>query len=68
MQVDEPTSEDPELQDTETLFRGKAWVIDDLTSGTRHQREVVAGGIALDRDGSIYVADTFNNRIQVFAP
>ncbi|MEE3041347.1 MAG: hypothetical protein VX948_10805 [Candidatus Latescibacterota bacterium] len=49
-------------------FRGKAWVIDDLTSGTRHQREVVAGGIALDRDGSIYVADTFNNRIQVFAP
>ena len=49
-------------------FRGKAWVVDDLTSGTRHQREVVAGGIALDQHGSIYVADTFNNRIQKFAP
>ncbi len=49
-------------------FRGKAWVIDDLTSGTRHQREVVAGGIALGADGSIFVADTFNNRIQKFAP
>ena len=49
-------------------FRGKAWVIDDLNSGTRHQRDVVAGGIAVDRDGYIYVADTFNNRIQKFEP
>ncbi|MBT3345262.1 MAG: hypothetical protein HN712_26535 [Gemmatimonadetes bacterium] len=49
-------------------FRGKAWVIDDLTSGTRHQRDVVAGGIAVDADGFVYIADTFNNRIQKFEP
>jgi sugar lactone lactonase YvrE len=31
-------------------------------------KEVVAGGIARDHDGFIYVADTFNGRIQKFAP
>lgn|GEM_PF-5805166 len=33
-----------------------------VTTGT------VASGIAVDSAGSIYVADTFNNRIQVFEP
>ena len=31
-------------------------------------KEVVAGGIAHDHDGFVYVADTFNGRIQKFAP
>ena len=49
-------------------FRGEAMVLADVTTGERVTREVVAGGIARDRDGYIYVADTFNNRIQKFAP
>ena len=49
-------------------FRGTARVLADVTSGELVSREVVAGGIARDRDGYIYVADTFNNRIQKFAP
>ena len=49
-------------------FTGRATVIEDMTLGTTHHREVVAGGIALDRQGYVYVADTFNNRIQKFRP
>ena len=49
-------------------FRGTARVLADVNSGELVSREVVAGGIARDRDGYIYVADTFNNRIQKFAP
>ena len=49
-------------------FRGEATVLADVTTGELVSREVVAGGIARDRDGYIYVADTFNNRIQKFAP
>ena len=49
-------------------FRGTATVLADVTTGELVSREVVAGGIARDRDGYIYVADTFNNRIQKFAP
>lgn len=49
-------------------FRGPATVLADVTTGELVSREVVAGGIARGRDGHIYVADTFNNRIQKFAP
>jgi DNA-binding beta-propeller fold protein YncE len=28
----------------------------------------ILGGIALDSQGNVYVADTYNNRIQVFEP
>lgn len=49
-------------------FRGRAVVLTDVTSGTLVEKEVVAGGIARDADGYIYVADTFNDRVQKFAP
>ena len=49
-------------------FSGSHVVIDDISSGTMTERQVVAGGIARDRRGYIYVADTFNNRIQKFQP
>ncbi len=52
----------------EFAFSGKAAVIDNLESGRLLEREVVAGGIARDASGSVYVADTFNNRIQKFWP
>jgi hypothetical protein len=52
----------------EFAFSGKATTIDDLESGRLLEREVVAGGITRDAAGSIYVADTFNNRIQKFWP
>ena len=40
----------------------------DLEAGTVTERSVVAGGIARDEEGYIYVADTFNHRIQKFQP
>ena len=49
-------------------FDGNARVVDDLESGSTTERKVLAGGIALDTEGYIYVADTFNNRIQKFHP
>ena len=49
-------------------FRGRVHVIDDVAAGTTREREVVAGGIARDSQGYVYVADTFNNRIQKFQP
>ena len=49
-------------------FAGTTTGIDDMASGTIHEREVIAGGIALNRQGYIYVADTFKNRIQKFRP
>ena len=49
-------------------FSGSHVVIDDISSGTMTERQVVAGGMARDRRGYIYVADTFNNRIQKFQP
>jgi hypothetical protein len=49
-------------------FRGRATVLADVTTGDLIEKEVVAGGITRDRDGYIYVADTFNHRIQKFAP
>ena len=49
-------------------FAGNADVVDDLDTGRTRSRSVLAGGIARDRDGFVYVADTFNNRIQKFRP
>ena len=47
---------------------GRVSVVDDMNTGTTAVRRVVAGGIARDREGYLYVADTFNNRIQKFQP
>ena len=52
----------------EFAFSGKAVVVDNLESGRLVERDVVAGGIARDASGSVYIADTFNNRIQKFWP
>ena len=49
-------------------FSGQCSVIDDLSTGTTKERTVTAGGISRDREGFLYVADTFNNRIQKFQP
>ena len=49
-------------------FDGTARVVEDLDIGSTTERQVLAGGIALDSEGYIYVADTFNNRIQKFHP
>jgi hypothetical protein len=39
-----------------------------MATGATAERRVVAGGIARDQQGHIYVADTFNHRIQKFQP
>ena len=52
----------------EFCFTGTATVLDDLGSGKLLEREVFGGGITRDASGSVYVADTFNNRIQKFRP
>ncbi len=49
-------------------FSGTVEVVEDLLTGATAQRQVMAGGITLDREGYLYVADTFNNRIQKFRP
>ena len=49
-------------------FRGTAPVLADVGGSMPVDKEVVAGGIARDHDGFVYVADTFNGRIQKFAP
>jgi hypothetical protein len=49
-------------------FAGEVEVVDEMASGSTSLRSVVAGGIARDREGYIYVADTFNDRIQKFQP
>jgi hypothetical protein len=49
-------------------FFGEMEVVEDMASGRVGVREVVAGGIGRDREGYIYVADTFNDRIQKFHP
>ena len=49
-------------------FAGQFSVIDDLSTGTTRERTVTAGGISRDREGFLYVADTFNDRIQKFQP
>ena len=49
-------------------FTGRTRVVVDMATGAEDEREVVAGGIARDAEGFIYVADTFNDRIQKFQP
>ena len=49
-------------------FSGQAVVIDNIVEGTTARRQVVAGGICRDDRGFLYIADTFNNRIQKFQP
>ena len=39
-----------------------------MATGEKDERGVVAGGIARDAAGFVYVADTFNDRIQKFQP
>ena len=39
-----------------------------MNTGRMGLRSVVAGGIARDEEGFIYVADSFNDRIQKFQP
>jgi len=54
----------------EGAFRlsGTVEVVEDLLSGTTAHRQVMAGGITRDHEGYLYIADTFNNRIQKFRP
>ena len=52
----------------EFCFAGTATVLVDLESGKLLEREVFGGGITRDASGSVYVAATFNNRIQKFRP
>ena len=54
--------------DDQFRFTGRIQVVVDMATGEEGQREVVAGGIARDAEGFIYVADTFNDRIQKFQP
>jgi hypothetical protein len=49
-------------------FAGQVEVVADMATGEKAVRAVVAGGIARDGEGFVYVADTFNNRIQKFQP
>ena len=54
--------------DDQFRFTGRIQVVVDMATGEESEREVVAGGIARDAEGFIYVADTFNDRIQKFQP
>ena len=54
--------------DDQFRFAGRIPVVVDMATGEQDEREVVAGGIARDAEGFIYVADTFNDRIQKFQP
>ena len=54
--------------DNQFRFTGRTQVVVDMATGEESEREVVAGGIARDAEGFIYVADTFNDRIQKFQP
>ena len=55
-------------EDDQFRFTGRIQVVVDMATGEETEREVVAGGIARDAEGFIYVADTFNDRIQKFQP
>ena len=56
------------VADDQFRFTGPFQVVVDMATGEADEREVVAGGIARDAEGFIYVADTFNDRIQKFQP
>ena len=49
-------------------FEGQIEVVEEMNTGRTGMRSVVAGGIARDDEGFIYVADSFNDRIQKFQP
>lgn len=49
-------------------FTGQVEVVEEMNTGRTGLRTVVAGGIARDGGGFIYVADSFNDRIQKFQP
>ena len=49
-------------------FAGRLVVVVDMATGEKAERAVVAGGIVRDGAGFVYVADTFNDRIQKFQP
>ena len=49
-------------------FTGTVAVIDDMAAGSLRDKEVVAGGIARDAEGYIYVADTFGDLIHKYQP
>ena len=49
-------------------FAGDIEVVVDMATGEKAARRVVAGGIARDAEGFVYIADTFNHRIQKFQP
>ena len=49
-------------------FDGQVEVVEEMNTGRTGLRSVVAGGIARDEEGFIYVADSFNDRIQKFQP
>ena len=52
----------------EFRFEGDFEVIDQIDTGAIGLRSVVAGGIARDESGYIYITDPFNDRIQRFHP
>ena len=52
----------------EFRFEGDFEIIDEIETGAVVRRTVVAGGIARDETGYIYVTDPFNDRIQRFHP
>ena len=52
----------------EFAFEGEVEVLEDIVTGLTARRRVRAGGVACDAAGRILVADTFNDRIQVFSP
>ena len=54
--------------DDQFRFTGRIQVVVNIATGEEGERKVAAGGIARDAEGFIYVADTFNDRIQKFQP
>ena len=52
----------------EFAFAGEVAVVENMATCQTARRRVVAGGIARDPQGYLYVADTFNNRVQQFQP
>ena len=49
-------------------FSGDIEVVVNMANGEKAERHVMAGGIARDAEGFVYIAYTFNDRIQKFEP